>query len=243
MDEVAGYITVQAAVGALPDVNHNVGIGVAEDEVSDVPLPGSVSTTRLTSSAGRMIGSMTHLLSHTEVADSSADEDVADFSLQVRELITLVSSLSGEDVIEVVEDPVVVAPVEDMEMTVLESSIEVPASRPRRPLGLLSDFDLARRAHDSGVDLPPFSTPLDTVDGLPVSEADEDADDKGEPDYEWVDVYTNDIADLSGFHRLDLSDEDVRQFHLDEELDDSIHEDDLLIRGDLDVLPGWFTDR
>ena len=79
LDEVAGYITVQAAVGSLPDVNHNVrgdGVGVAEDEVSDVPLPRSVSTTRLTSSAGRMIGSMTRLLSHTEVADSSADKDV-----------------------------------------------------------------------------------------------------------------------------------------------------------------------
>ena len=212
--------------------------------MSDVPLPGSVSTTRLTSSAGRMIGSMSRLLSHTEVSYSSADEDVADFSLQVRELITLVLSLSGEDVIEVVEDPVVVSPFEDVEMTILESSIEVPASRPRRPLGLLSDFDLARRAHDSGVHLPPFSTPLDTVDGLPVSEADEDADDEGEPDHEWVDVYANDLADISGFHRLNLSvEEDLRQFHLDDELDDSIHEDGLLIRGDLDVLPGWFTDR
>ena len=73
---MSGYIAVQAAVGALPDVNHNVP-GVAEDEVSDVPL-GSVSTTRLTSSAGRMIGSMTKLLSYTEMADSSANEDVAD---------------------------------------------------------------------------------------------------------------------------------------------------------------------
>ena len=143
---MSGYIAVQAAVGALPDVNHNVP-GVAEDEVSDVPL-GSVSTTRLTSSAGRMIGSMTKLLSYTEMADSSANEDVADFSLQVRELITLVSTLSGEEVLEVV-DPVVASPVEDMEMTVLESSIEVPATRPRRPLGSLSEFDLAQRASDS----------------------------------------------------------------------------------------------
>ena len=241
---MSGYIAVQAAVGALPDVNHNVP-GVAEDEVSDVPL-GSVSTTRLTSSAGRMIGSMTKLLSYTEMADSSANEDVADFSLQVRELITLVSTLSGEEVFEVV-DPVVASPVEDMEMTVLESSIEFPATRPRRPLGSLSEFDLAQRASDSGVVLPPFSTPLvDTVDGLPVSEADEDADDEGEPDIEWCDVYANDLASISGFHRLDISDDkdlDLRMFHLDEELDDSLHEDGLLIRGDLDVLPGWFTDR
>ena len=87
---------------------------------------------------------------------------------------------------------------------------------------------------------------MDTVDGLPVSEADEDDYDEGEPDIEWCDVYANDLASISGFHRLDISDDkdlDLRMFHLDEELDDSLHEDGLLIRGDLDVLPGWFTDR
>ena len=242
---MSGYIAVQAAVGAPLDENHNVP--VAEDEVSDVL--GSVSTTRLTSSAGRMIGSMTRLLSHTEIADVSANEDVADFSHQVRELIELVSSLSGEEVLDV-DDPVIVSqsPVEDMELTVLESSLEVPATRPRRPLGSISQFDLAQRATDSGIVLPTLSTPLvDTVDGLPVSEADEDADDEDD-DADWSDIYANDLAYISGFHRLDLSDDEdidlrTRIFPLDEELDDSLHEDGLLIRGDLDVLPGWFTDR
>jgi hypothetical protein len=241
LDEVSGFIAVQAAVRAPLDVNHNES--VPEDEVSDVL--GSVSTARLTSSAGRMIGSMTKLLSHTEMADVSTDEDVADFSHQVRELIELVSCLSGEEVPDV--DVPVVSPVEDMELTILESSVDVPITRPRRPLGSISRFDLAHRAADSGIAVPSLSTPLvDTVDGLPV-EADEDADDEGD-EGDWSDVYANDLAYISGFHRLDLSDDEdidlrTRIFPLDEDIDDSLHEDGLLVRGDLDVLPGWFTDR
>ena len=254
LDEVSGLLAVQTAVGVLPDVNDNTrvvddGVDLPEDEVSSI---SPVSTARLTHSAGNLVGSMSRLLRQTESADASAEVDIADFSLRIRELILLVSSISGDDEVPDVPDEVVAGP-EELELTeILGSSVE-EQPRIRRPLGLLTTADLARRAElpqDSGFG-PSSSTPFDVVDG--VGE-DGDADDEldeycldHDPEYlDWNSGWLSDetIAEMSGFHRLNVTDDGVeqRQWIVDHE-DDDFHEAGLLLRGDLDILPSWFTDR
>ena len=253
LDEVSGLLAVQTAVGVhTVDVNDNVRVqdgrvGLPEDEVSSV---SPVSTARLTHSAGNLIGSMSRLLGQTEMADASAEVDIADFSLRIRELILLVSSISGDD--DVPDVPEVVAEPEELELTeILESSLE-GQPRIRRPLGLFTTADLARRAelpHDSGFG-PSASTPIDVVDG---ASEDGDADDEYEFEYcfehesDWdaSSVSEDTIAGLAGFHRLHVADVDgveQRQWIVDHE-DDDYHESGLLLRGDLNILPSWFRER